>query len=58
MEQHDINIDAVLQLPYPTKGALPFVVTVEACPPSVVADAVRQIGASISTCSRRWICPC
>jgi homoserine dehydrogenase len=45
MEQHDINIDAVLQLPYPTKEALPFVVTVEACPPSVVADAVRQIGA-------------
>jgi homoserine dehydrogenase len=45
MEQHDINIDAVLQLPYPTKDALPFVVTVEACPPSVVADAVRQIGA-------------
>ena len=45
MEQHDINIDAVLQLPYPTKEALPFVVTVEACPPSVVAEAVRQIGA-------------
>ena len=45
MEQHDINIDAVLQLPYPTKDALPFVVTVEACPPSVLAEAMRHIGA-------------
>ena len=45
MEQHDINIDAVLQLPYPTKAALPFVVTVEACPPSVLAEAMRHIGA-------------
>jgi homoserine dehydrogenase len=44
MEQHDINIDAVLQLPYPTKEALPFVITVEACPPSVLAEAMRQIG--------------
>ena len=44
MEQHDINIDAVLQLPYPTKDALPFVVTIEACPPSVLAAAMRQIG--------------
>ena len=44
MEQHDINIDAVLQLPYPTKEALPFVVTIEACPPSVLAEAMRQIG--------------
>ncbi len=44
MEQHDVNIDAVLQLPYPTKDALPFVVTIEACPPSVLAEAMRQIG--------------
>jgi homoserine dehydrogenase len=44
MEQHGINIDAVLQLPYPTKQALPFVVTTEACPPSVLAEAMRQIG--------------
>jgi homoserine dehydrogenase len=43
MEQHGINIDAVLQLPYPTKQALPFVVTTEACPPSVLAEAMRQI---------------
>jgi homoserine dehydrogenase len=45
MEQHDINIDAVLQLPYPTKDALPFVVTVEACPPSIIAEAMRHIAA-------------
>jgi homoserine dehydrogenase len=44
MERHDINIDAVLQLPYPTKDALPFVVTVEACPPSVLGEAMRHIG--------------
>ena len=44
MEQHDINIDAVLQLPYPPKDALPFVVTVEACLPSILADAMRHIG--------------
>src|SRR5215212_8960588 len=43
MEQHDINIDAVLQLPYPTKDALPFVVTVEACLPSILAEAMRHI---------------
>jgi homoserine dehydrogenase len=43
MEQHGINIDAVLQLPYPTKEALPFVVTTEACPPSLLAEAMRQI---------------
>jgi homoserine dehydrogenase len=45
MEQHDVNIDAVLQLPYPTKDALPFVVTIEACPPSVLDEAMQQIGA-------------
>jgi homoserine dehydrogenase len=43
MEHHDINIDAVLQLPYPTKDALPFVVTIEACLPSVLAEGLREI---------------
>jgi homoserine dehydrogenase len=44
MERHDINIDAVLQLPADSKDALPFVVTVEACPPAVLAEAVAEIG--------------
>jgi homoserine dehydrogenase len=44
-ERHGINIDAVLQLPYATKDALPFVVTVEACPPSVLAQALAEIAA-------------
>ena len=33
MGRHAINIDAVLQLPADNKDALPFVVTIEACPP-------------------------
>lgn len=45
MERHCINIDAVLQLPYSTKDALPFVVTVEGCPPSVLAQALAEIAA-------------
>jgi homoserine dehydrogenase len=45
MATHGINIDAVLQLPAPSKDRLPFVVTVEACAPAVLADAVREIGA-------------
>ena len=44
MERHGINIDAVLQQPWPNRDALPFVVTVEACAPSVLADALREIG--------------
>ena len=40
---HGINIDAVLQLPAPSKDALPFVVTVEACPPAVLAAAMAEI---------------
>jgi homoserine dehydrogenase len=44
MERHGINIDAVLQLPAPSKDKLPFVVTVEACTPAVLADALREIG--------------
>lgn len=45
MERHGINIDAVLQLPAPSKDRLPFVVTVEACTPSVLGDAMQEIGA-------------
>jgi homoserine dehydrogenase len=44
MERHGINIDAVLQLPADSKDALPFVVTVEACPPAVLAAAIADIG--------------
>jgi homoserine dehydrogenase len=44
MERHAINIDAVLQQPWANRNALPFVVTVEACGPSVLADALLQIG--------------
>jgi homoserine dehydrogenase len=44
MERHGINIDAVLQLPADSKDALPFVVTVESCPPAVLAEAVAEIG--------------
>jgi homoserine dehydrogenase len=44
MERHAINIDAVLQQPWPNRDALPFVVTVEACAPSVLADALQEIG--------------
>jgi len=44
-ERHGINIDAVLQLPYSTKDALPFVVTIEACPPSRLAQALAEIAA-------------
>jgi homoserine dehydrogenase len=44
MERHAINIDAVLQLPAESKEALPFVVTVEACPSAVLASAVADVG--------------
>jgi homoserine dehydrogenase len=43
MASHDINIDAVLQRPAPSKDALPFVVTVEPCPPATLAAALGQI---------------
>jgi hypothetical protein len=43
MERHAINIDAVLQLPAPSKEALPFVVTIEACRPAVLASAMAEI---------------
>jgi homoserine dehydrogenase len=44
MDRYGINIDAVLQLPAPSKSALPFVVTVEACAPAVLAGAMGDIG--------------
>lgn len=43
MARHDINIDAVLQLPAPSKNALPFVVTVESCPPATLNGAMTEI---------------
>jgi homoserine dehydrogenase len=42
---HDINIDAVLQLPAEGKEALPFVVTAEPCLPATLARAMAAIGA-------------
>jgi homoserine dehydrogenase len=42
---HGINIDAVLQLPGHDKAALPFVMTLEACPVSVLDAALREINA-------------
>ncbi len=44
MDRYGINIDAVLQLPAPSKNALPFVVTVEACAPTTLAQAMYDIG--------------
>jgi homoserine dehydrogenase len=44
MDRYGINIDAVLQLPAPSKTALPFVVTVEACAPNTLAQAMYDIG--------------
>jgi homoserine dehydrogenase len=44
MDRYGINIDAVLQLPAPSKTALPFVVTVEACAPTTLARAMYDIG--------------
>jgi homoserine dehydrogenase len=40
---HGINIDAVLQEPGNTKERLPFVITLEACPTSAMAQALAQI---------------
>jgi homoserine dehydrogenase len=44
MDRYGINIDAVLQLPAPSKSALPFVVTVEACAPTTLSQAMYDIG--------------
>jgi len=43
--RHGINIDAVLQLHAPNKDALPFVVTVESCPPATLGAAMAEISA-------------
>jgi len=42
---HGINIDAVLQLPGHDKAQLPFVMTLEACPVSVLDSALGEINA-------------
>ncbi|MCM3878941.1 MAG: homoserine dehydrogenase [Vicinamibacterales bacterium] len=45
LSAHGINIDAVLQLPGHDKAELPFVMTVEACPLSVLDAALADINA-------------
>jgi homoserine dehydrogenase len=45
LSAHGINIDAVLQLPGHDKAELPFVMTVEACPVSVLDSALADINA-------------
>ena len=45
LSDHGINIDAVLQLPGHDKTELPFVMTVEACPLSVLDAALGEINA-------------
>jgi homoserine dehydrogenase len=45
MGRHAINIDAVLQLPADNKDALPFVVTIESCPPAALNGAMAEIAA-------------
>ena len=58
MAQHDINIDAVLQLPADSKDALPFVVTVEACPPAMLGARARRDRRQLDFhVSPRWTCP-
>jgi homoserine dehydrogenase len=45
LSAHGINIDAVLQLPGHDKAELPFVMTLEACPISVLEAALAEINA-------------
>jgi homoserine dehydrogenase len=45
LSAHGINIDAVLQLPGHDKAELPFVMTLEACPVSVLDSALAEINA-------------
>jgi homoserine dehydrogenase len=45
LSAHGINIDAVLQLPGHDKTELPFVMTLEACPVSVLDAALAEINA-------------
>jgi homoserine dehydrogenase len=45
LSAHGINIDAVLQLPGYDKAELPFVMTLEACPASVLDATLAEINA-------------
>jgi len=45
LSSHGINIDAVLQLPGHDKAELPFVMTLEACPLSVLDAALAEMNA-------------
>ena len=45
LSAHGINIDAVMQLPGHDKAELPFVMTLEACPVSVLDAALAEINA-------------
>jgi homoserine dehydrogenase len=45
LSAHGINIDAVLQLPGHDKAELPFVMTLESCPVSVLDAALAEINA-------------
>jgi homoserine dehydrogenase len=45
LSAHSINIDAVLQLPGHNKAELPFAMTLEACPVSVLEAALAEMNA-------------
>jgi homoserine dehydrogenase len=45
LSRHGINIDAVVQLPGHAKTRLPFVMTLEACPLSILKAALEEIEA-------------
>ncbi|HZU45153.1 MAG TPA: ACT domain-containing protein, partial [Terriglobales bacterium] len=45
LSKHDINIDAVLQHPGYERAHLPFVVTLDECPNSVVERAMEEVNA-------------
>ena len=53
---HDINIDAVVQLPFEHKDAMPFVVTAEPCLPATLSKPMAEIGAMDFHVSRPWTC--
>jgi homoserine dehydrogenase len=43
LASHNINIDAVLQQKAQSKDANAFVVTIEPCPPAILATALAEI---------------
>jgi homoserine dehydrogenase len=43
--RHDINVEAVVQLPRYRKDRLPFVATIEACSSSILKQALTDIAA-------------